>query len=76
MVTRDVSAMDYDELMLLAEVHRLVGKVIELAGGSVPPVGTASRNPSLVVCRTDVADCRAASARRGQADRRPAAAGR
>jgi hypothetical protein len=40
MVTRDVSAMDYDELMLLAEVHRLVGKVIELAGGSVPPVGT------------------------------------
>jgi hypothetical protein len=41
-VTRDVSALDYDELRLLAEVHKLTGEVIKLAGGSVPPVGSAA----------------------------------
>jgi hypothetical protein len=39
-VTRDVSAMDYDELLLLAEVHRITSKVIKLAGGSVPALGS------------------------------------
>lgn len=36
----DVTAVDYDELRLLVEVHRMVGKAIELAGGSVPAVGS------------------------------------
>lgn len=36
----DVTALDYDELQLLAEVNRLVDKAAELAGGSVPAVGT------------------------------------
>jgi hypothetical protein len=32
--------MDNDDLLLLAEVHRMTSKVIELVGGSVPSVGT------------------------------------
>ncbi len=36
----DVPAIDYDEIQMLAEVHRMTSKVIELAGGSVPPVGS------------------------------------
>lgn len=36
----DVSALDYDEIQLLTAVHELTSKVIELAGGSVPPVGS------------------------------------
>lgn len=35
----DVSAIDYDELELLGEVHRMVGKARELAG-SAPAVGS------------------------------------
>jgi hypothetical protein len=38
-VTRDVSAMDYDELLLLTEVHRITSEAIKLAG-SVPAVGS------------------------------------
>jgi hypothetical protein len=32
----------YEELPLLAEVHRMVGKAVALAGGSVPPVGSTA----------------------------------
>lgn len=41
-MTRDVSAMDDDELLLLAEAHRLTSEVIKLASGSVPAVGSAA----------------------------------
>lgn len=34
--------LDYDDVEALGEVHRLVTKVIKLAGGSVPPVGSAA----------------------------------
>ncbi len=30
----------YEELPLLVEVHRLVGRAVEMAGGPVPPVGS------------------------------------
>jgi hypothetical protein len=32
--------MDYDELLLLAEVHRITREAIKLAGGSVSAVGS------------------------------------
>ncbi len=38
----DVTAMDYDDLRLLIEVHRMTAKAGELAGGSVPLVGSPS----------------------------------
>ncbi|MGH4001737.1 MAG: hypothetical protein ACRDTJ_30235, partial [Pseudonocardiaceae bacterium] len=34
-------SIDYDELALLVEVHRLVDKAVALAGESVPPVGSS-----------------------------------
>ncbi len=33
-------AIGYEDLPLFAEVHRLVGRAVELAGGSVPAVGS------------------------------------
>jgi hypothetical protein len=39
-VTPDTSVVDYDELRPLSAAHRLISEVIELAGGSVPGVGT------------------------------------
>lgn len=36
----DISALDYEDLQLFAEVHRLIAKAVELAGGSVPQVGS------------------------------------
>jgi hypothetical protein len=41
-VTPDMSALDYEEFLLLAEVHRLVTKGIAEAGGLVPPVGSSA----------------------------------
>lgn len=38
----DVTALDYDELLLLVEVHRVVDKVIKQSGGRVPAVGSAA----------------------------------
>jgi hypothetical protein len=32
--------LDYEDVELLAAVHRITSTVIELAGGSVPPVGS------------------------------------
>jgi hypothetical protein len=39
-VSSGLDHLDYEDVELLAEVHRLVGEVIKLAGGSVPAVGS------------------------------------
>lgn len=36
-----LDSLEYGELQLLAEVHRFTSKAVELAGGAIPPVGSA-----------------------------------